>query len=120
LRYFSESAGSAAAEERQQTRAAPRNQGASVGSHVDHFKLTSFQISKSDKTMPSVMEEPSVIFLGPRPIEDCTLVPYDVRLPSGSTARLFPIKHPKFVPASLIAYLASEMNDEVFLQRKIS
>lgn len=70
--------------------------------------------------MPSVMEDPSVVLLGPRPIEECSLMPYDVRLPSRSTARLFPIKHPKLVPASLIAYLASEMNDEVFLQPKIS
>jgi len=64
--------------------------------------------------MPSVMEDPHVVILGPRPRESFPLAPYDVELASG-TARVIPVHDPSAVSRSLIAFLASEMNDEVKL-----
>ena len=63
--------------------------------------------------MPSGMEDPGVVHIGPRPIEECILEPYDVQLPSGVSARLIPVTHPGIISASLIAYLTNEMNNEV-------
>jgi len=63
--------------------------------------------------MPSVMEDPHVVHVGPTPRETLPLNAYDVQLVSGSLARMIPIHSACEVSKSLIVFLANEMNDEV-------
>ena len=63
--------------------------------------------------MPSVMEDPHVVHVGPAPRETLPLAAYDVQLVSGSLAKMIPIHSAGEVSKSLIAFLADEMNDEV-------
>ena len=57
------------------------------------------------------MEDPQAAILGPRPLS-FPLASYDVDLMAGM-ARMVPVHDPSEVSGSLIAFLASEMNDEV-------
>jgi len=65
---------------------------------------------------PSVMEDPHVVLKAPELREQVT--PYQVELPSGSTARMIPIRHKSEVSSSLIAYVMKEFNDEVYSFRR--
>ena len=67
--------------------------------------------------MPSAMEDPHVVFQGPRPREPIPLSSYTVELSSGSTAQIVPVHHAGGVSESLIGYLAGEMNMEVQVRR---
>lgn len=62
--------------------------------------------------MPS-MEDPHVLHVGPVPRETFPLAAYDVKLLSGSLAKMIPIHSACEVSKSLIAFLVNEMNDEV-------
>ena len=63
--------------------------------------------------MPSVMDDPRVVHIGPKPIEECPLESYVEQLSSGTMARLIPVKHSNLVSDTLVEFLTNEMNDEV-------
>jgi hypothetical protein len=78
--------------------------------------VTNVQLIKVE-SMPSVMEDPSVIFDGPKG-NDESLQSYNVQLSSMATARLIPIQHHRHISTTLVEFLMKEMNDEVTVGRK--
>jgi len=68
--------------------------------------------------MPSTMEDPNLVLDAPQPQKPIPLLPYEVSLPSGRTARMLPIHAGNGISNALMEYLANEMNEEVVLWLK--